>query len=106
MCRYPRAYARGTSSEPEGQLHLPLIDLFLKFYISLNHVFIDTHRRGEEPDRPELIAPIYLLEPREPRPHFPTCVRFQLANDRRHGILGRNHDDQVDVIRLDAEFLD
>ncbi len=104
--RYPRAYARGTSSKPEAQLHLALCDLFLKFPISLNHGFIDAHRRGEEPYRPELLAPIYLLESWKPRSHCATRVRFEFPNDGRHCVLRRNHQDQMHRVNLETELLD
>ena len=36
--RYTRANARGASSEPEGQLYLPGVDLLLKFHVPLNPI--------------------------------------------------------------------
>src|SRR6267143_137340 len=105
--RYPRAYARGTwELKPEIQLCFARVDFLLKLNISFDDVFVDPDRGGEKTDGPKFVPPVYLLDPGKTLANFPTRVGFDLANDLGHGILGGNHDHQMNMIDLDAQRLD
>src|SRR3989442_13331581 len=105
--RYPRAYARGTwDLKPEIQLYFARVDFLLKLNISFDDVFVDPDRGGEKTDGQKFIPPVYLLDPGKTLANFPTRVGFDLANDLGHGILGGNHDHQMNMIDLDAQRLD
>src|SRR5882672_10525806 len=105
--RYPRAYARGTwELKPEIQLCFARVDFLLKLNISFDDVFVDHDRGGEKTDGPKFVPPVYLLDPGKTLANFPTRVGFDLANDLGHGILGGNHDHQMNMIDLDAQRLD
>ena len=82
------------------------VDFLLKLDISFDDVFIDPDRGGEKTDGPQCVPPVYLLDPGKTLANFPTRVGCDLSHDVRHGILGGNHDHQVNMIDLDAQRLD
>jgi hypothetical protein len=93
-------------AKPEIQLDFARINFLLKLTISFDDVFVDPDRGGEKTDRPKFVPPVHLLDPGKTLANLSARIGFDLAHNGRHGILGGNHDHQMNMIDLDTQRLD
>ncbi len=83
-----------------------LLFFFLVLHVSLYYVFVDSNRADKIASRPEMIAPIRLLfHLRVALEKLYRQLTFQYPHQLRNRHLWRNRHDKMNVVILDAHFL-